>query len=77
MIQISNLSKIFENKKRKIKALDNLNVSFDSKGLCFIVGASGAGKSTLLNILSLQEKPTEGNILIDNIDISTDRKSVV
>lgn len=71
MIQISNLSKIFENKKRKIKALDNLNVSFDSKGLCFIVGASGAGKSTLLNILSLQEKPTEGNIWIDNIEIST------
>ena len=71
MIKISNLSKIFENKKRKIKALNNLNISFHSKGLCFIVGASGAGKSTLLNILSLQEKPTEGNFWIDNIDIST------
>lgn len=43
MIKISNLSKIFENKKRKTKALDNLSVSFESKGLCFIVGASGAG----------------------------------
>lgn len=42
MIKISNLSKIFENKKRKIKALNNLNISFHSKGLCFIVGASGA-----------------------------------
>lgn len=71
MIKISNLSKIFENKKRKTKALDNLSVSFESKGLCFIVGASGAGKSTLLNILSLQEKPTKGNIRIDDIDIST------
>ncbi len=71
MIKISSLTKTFENKKRKTKALDHVNITFESKGLWFIVGASGAGKTTLLNILSLQDKPTTGTIQIDNVDVST------
>ncbi len=71
MIKISSVTKTFENKKRKTKALNNINITFESKGLCFILGESGAGKTTLLNILSLQDKPTSGTIQIDNVDVST------
>ena len=71
MITLQNISKEFKNKKRKVQALKDINLSFFDNGLNFIVGESGAGKSSLLNILSLQDVPTSGKLIIDNIDTST------
>lgn len=64
-IELSNLKKDYKNKNRKVAALKEATLSFGSSGLVFILGESGAGKSTLLNLLSLQEKPTSGNLIID------------
>ncbi len=71
MITLQNINKEFKNKKRKVQALKDINLSFFDNGLNFIVGESGAGKSSLLNILSLQDVPTSGKLIIDNIDTST------
>lgn len=71
-MKLINVSKIYKNKYYEIKALDNINISFDNHGLVFILGKSGSGKSTLLNMLSGIDKPTSGNIYINNDnDITT------
>ncbi len=48
----------------------------ESGSLIGIMGASGAGKSTLLNVLNGSSEPTEGQILINGIDIFKDRDDI-
>ena len=69
-MRIKNLSKIYKNKYYEIKALDNINIDFDNKGLVFILGESGSGKSTLLNMIAGIDKPTNGSILVGDMDIT-------
>lgn len=70
MIELKNISKTYKNKKNKIRALKNINISFNDNGLVFVVGKSGCGKSTLLNIIGTLDKFDEGQIIIDGKDIS-------
>ena len=62
-IEIKNLSKKYEQNKN-ISVLKNLNFKFKKGKIYSLTGPSGSGKSTLLNILSLVDKPTNGNISI-------------
>ncbi len=68
-IELKNLSKNYQNFK-KISVLKNLNYKFKKGKIYSLVGPSGSGKSTLLNILSLIDRPTNGNLLIDNYKIN-------
>ena len=68
-IELKNLSKKYYNLK-KITVLKNLNYKFKKGKIYSLVGPSGSGKSTLLNILSLIDRPTNGNLLIDNYKIN-------
>ncbi len=52
-------------------ALDRINLHVDSKEFVIIVGASGAGKSTLLKLLTREEKPSSGKIIVGGIDYET------
>ena len=65
LIQISNLSKSFENQK-KIRVLKKISYNFEKGKIYSIMGPSGSGKSTLLNLLSLIDRPTSGSIMINN-----------
>ena len=65
LIQISNLSKSFENQK-KIRVLKKISYNFEKGKIYSIMGPSGSGKSTLLNLLSLIDRPTSGSISIEN-----------
>src|SRR5690606_30670568 len=49
--------------------LPNILLSEESGNLVALMGASGAGKSTLLYVLNGSEKPSEGKVLINGIDI--------
>ncbi|WOH36537.1 cell division ATP-binding protein FtsE [Thalassotalea fonticola] len=51
-------------------ALRNISFDLDAGEMAFLTGHSGAGKSTLLKLISVMEKPTAGQILINNSDIS-------
>ena len=72
MIRFNNVSKEYRSKKGQItKALTDININLESKGLVFIIGKSGSGKSTLLNILGGLDSKTSGKIYIDNKDIDS------
>ena len=65
MIELKNVCKTYKSKKgSKTKALNNISLKFDEKGMTFILGKSGSGKSTLLNILGGLDKYDSGDMLI-------------
>ena len=69
IIELKNISKTFDNKK-KISVLKNLSFKFKKGKIYSLSGPSGSGKSTLLNLLSLIDRPSSGNIKIDNRNIN-------
>lgn len=56
--------------------LQNVNIAEESGKLIALMGASGAGKSTLLHVLNGIEKPSEGKVLINGIDIHKEPKKI-
>jgi len=52
-----------------IKALDSVSFSIESGKTLAIIGRTGSGKSTLVNLLCRLYDPTDGSVLIDNMDI--------
>ncbi|MFQ7301598.1 MAG: methionine ABC transporter ATP-binding protein, partial [Beduini sp.] len=70
MIEIKNVSKIYQNKKQTIKAVDDVSLTIRDGEIYGIIGYSGAGKSTLLRMINSLEKPTRGTVWIDQQNIS-------
>jgi putative ABC transport system ATP-binding protein len=64
MISLRGVSKYFEG-KRKVIALDSVNLEIAAGELVSIVGPSGSGKSTLLNLIGGLDRPSSGEICID------------
>lgn len=74
MIQIRNLSKTFEgntSESQDVHALRNVNLDIPKGSIYGIIGMSGAGKSTLVRSINMLERPTEGQIFIDEVEIAT------
>ncbi|AQX10113.1 methionine ABC transporter ATP-binding protein [Elizabethkingia ursingii] len=69
MIKIKNISKTFQNKKKHFKALDNINLEVEQGDITGIIGFSGAGKSTLIRCINLLEKPDEGEVIVNGINL--------
>lgn len=70
MIAIKGLSKIFKDGPKEVAALADVDLHI-SKGECVIIGGpSGSGKTTLLNIVGCLTRPTKGEVVIDNKNIS-------
>lgn len=71
MIKIENLNKIFnENTQREFHAIKNINLEIADSSCIILKGISGSGKSTLLSIIGTLQKPTSGNIQIDNENVA-------
>ncbi len=65
MLEIKNVTKTYRPKKGvPVKALDNVSLKFEDKGMVFILGKSGSGKSTLLNVLGGLDRADEGEFII-------------
>lgn len=69
MIKIENLTKTYKNDRGRLVALDNVSASIEQGEFLGIIGSSGAGKSTLIRHLSLIEKPDNGTIWLDDVDL--------
>ena len=62
------------NKDKVFVALNPTSLSFESSGLISIVGKSGSGKSTLINLIGGIDKPTDGEIYLNNKPYSSFKK---
>ena len=69
-ITFKNVTKSYTVGDKTFNALENINFTLPKGELVVILGPSGAGKSTLLNLIGGMDKPTKGDIIIDNENIS-------
>lgn len=70
VINIENISKIYNEYNVTVKALDKISLKIYPGEFVSIIGASGSGKSTLLHCMGLLDRPTYGKVYIDNKDTS-------
>jgi putative ABC transport system ATP-binding protein len=71
IVEAVNLKKTYMLGKVPVEALRGVNLKVENRDFLAILGPSGSGKSTLLNLIGALDKPTEGKMLIDDVDIST------
>lgn len=69
LLEIKNVSKSFNMKGSTLQVINNFNFTAEKGDLIALTGPSGAGKSTLLHIIGGLDKPTEGSVIFNNIDI--------
>lgn len=69
ILKVENLTKSYGTGEAKVDALKNINLSINKGEFVAIVGPSGSGKSTLLHLLGGVDKPTSGNVFINDVDI--------
>ena len=69
ILKVKNLCKTYGKGNTLVKALDNVSFSVEKGEFVAIVGSSGSGKSTLLHLLGGVDKPTSGNVFINDINI--------
>ena len=71
IVEAVNLKKTYMLGKVPVEALRGVNLKVESGDFLAVLGPSGSGKSTLLNLIGALDKPTEGKLLIEGVDVST------
>jgi peptide/nickel transport system ATP-binding protein len=74
ILQIRNLRKYFYTNRGTVKAADGVNFSVRKRETLGLVGESGSGKSTVAYTIMGIYRPTQGNIIFQNQDISRSSK---
>jgi lipoprotein-releasing system ATP-binding protein len=68
-IRIENISKTFHIGSETLQVLKGVNLEIHAREMVSIVGASGAGKSTLLHVLGALDRPSDGQIFYDDVNV--------
>ena len=71
MIKLQKVYKRFTLGDEELTILKDINLEIKEQDYVSILGQSGSGKSTLMYLIGLLDKPTEGKVLIDNVDTAT------
>jgi putative ABC transport system ATP-binding protein len=69
-LKTEKVDKIYKLGERQVRALSNVNIEIEKGDFVSIMGPSGSGKTTLLNVLGCLDKPTQGKVLLDGVDIT-------
>ncbi len=71
IVNAVNLNKTYMLGNIPVHALRGVNLTIEQGDFLSILGPSGSGKSTLLNMIGALDKPTEGKVVIEDVDVST------
>lgn len=74
MIELIDVSKSYD---KDTHALHNVSFNIEAGEFIFLIGESGAGKSTMIKLLTREERPTYGTVILDNFDVSRMKKKFV
>ena len=77
MIEFEHVSKVYETQNDENVALEDINIQIDEGEFVFVLGHSGAGKSTFLKLMLMEDKPTEGRVIINDQDLTRLRRRKV
>ncbi len=69
MIEIKKLTKTFTNTDGTVEALKDVSLTIEDGDIFGVIGMSGAGKSTLVRCINMLERPTDGQVIIDGVNI--------
>ncbi len=70
MIELENVTKVYQMGKVEVPALQGITLNIESGEMLALIGASGSGKSTLMNIIGCLDKPTLGTYLLEGADVN-------
>ena len=70
MIELKDISVIFNQGKRAITAVTDVDLTIERGDVYGIVGYSGAGKSTLVRVINLLQRPTTGSVIVDGTNLT-------
>lgn len=69
MIELKNIDVHFESKDHVVKAVKDVSLTIERGDIYGVVGYSGAGKSTLVRTINLLQKPTNGSVSVNGLDM--------
>ena len=69
ILKANNIYKSYDNGEKTLSVLNDLSIQVEQNQIITITGQSGSGKSTLLNILGSLDKPDDGEVVIDGLNI--------
>ena len=70
MIQLRGIGKDFQLGEQRVHALKDITLTINKGEYLSIMGPSGSGKSTLLNLIALLDRPSSGDYLLDDRDVT-------
>lgn len=70
MIYLKNIVKTYGTGKEKVEAVKGVNLSVKDGEIMGVIGYSGAGKSTLIRCINLLERPTSGEVIVNDRDLT-------
>ena len=70
LIEIRDMSKVYNPGENEVRALNNISLSIGEKEFVAIIGQSGSGKSTLMNMLGCLDVPTSGTYILKGRDVA-------
>jgi putative ABC transport system ATP-binding protein len=71
IVSAQELRRVYGEGAASVTALDGVSVAFPAGAFTAIMGPSGSGKSTLMHLLAGLDRPTEGTVTLDGVDLTT------
>ena len=68
-VEVSKVGKVYGHSGAAVRVLAGIDLAIDEGEFVALMGPSGSGKSTLLTVLGAMNRPTEGRVLVDGIDV--------
>lgn len=77
IVRLESVSKVYQQGKLEVRAVDNVSLEIDTGDFCALCGPSGSGKTTVLNMIGGLDVPTSGKVWLENRDLASLSRSEV